>query len=97
MKGKEKSNYLKIEKIYADRFLKLLKKRLGSDIALDNKRLILYEGDYVEFPINTNKFKKRYLKKIIRNNFEFEFILRKTVYNPKFKYKNLKEALELDD
>jgi tRNA (guanine37-N1)-methyltransferase len=91
--NREKSIYLKIEKVYADTFLKLVQKKFGRNLVLDNKKLILHDKNYVEFPINTSRVKKQQIKKMINNKFEFEFVKRKTVLNPKYKYKNLKEAL----
>jgi len=94
MSNIEKSTYLKIEKVYADKFLNFIKKRFGNERVLDNRRLILYEEKYVYFPVDTSQIKKRHIKKIIEGSFQFELLSKKTRLNPNYRYKTLKDALK---
>ncbi len=86
---RDKSSYIKIEKIWAHKLLQVLKKEFRNKIELDSKRKVLYENKYVLFPIHHNALKNKQFKQILNKQFECQVVLRKSVLSINSKTRSL--------
>jgi tRNA (guanine37-N1)-methyltransferase len=93
---RNRSRYIKIEKIAANNLIQILKKELHNDIKLDDKRKVLYEGNYVLFPIHQNSLKNKQIKQILNNQFEYQIIIRNSIPRINSKTRSLNTVLSAE-
>ncbi len=91
--GKEDTQFLKIEKDYAEKFLKLIKKKFSDEKFIDKRKKVIHSGPYVLFPLIKNR---ETVNKFIENNVKdlnFEIINAKGEIDPNYKFGSVEEAL----
>lgn len=91
--GKENTQFLKIKKDSAEKFLKLIKTKLSDESIIDKKKKVIHSGTYVLFPLIKNEKKVNNLIECIRNELIFEIINAKGEMDPNYKFRSLGEAL----
>lgn len=91
--GKENTQFLKIKKDSAEKFLKLIKTKLSDESIIDKKKKVIHSGTYVLFPLVKNEKKVNNLIECIKNELIFEIINTKGEMDPNYKFRSLGEAL----
>jgi len=91
MKPKEKTRYLKVKKVDAQKFLNFIKKKYIFEKIIDRGKQILYESEYVLFPLIKNEEIIEILTGKHKNNLTFEVISRTRYISSK----NIIQSLEI--
>ncbi|MBN1216850.1 MAG: methyltransferase [Candidatus Lokiarchaeota archaeon] len=95
MVNKKRKNYhLKVKKKDAQNLIKSFERLHKGRSILDKKNKVFQEKNHVFFPV---KYDKKELKNMIRSigkNLNIKIIKRESIYNKKFKYNSLKDALK---
>jgi len=91
--GKEDTQFLKIRKDSAEKFLKLIKTKLSDESIVDKRKKVIHSGGYVLFPLVKNEKKVNNLIECVGNDFNFEIINAKGEVDPNYKFHSLEEAL----
>lgn len=89
----KKTQFLKIEKELAEKFLRLLKTKLPNENILDKRKITMHMGHYVLFPLVMDKKRVNNLIECIGNELNFEIINAKGKMDPNHKFRSLDEAL----
>ncbi|MFX0071502.1 MAG: hypothetical protein ACFFAO_10470 [Candidatus Hermodarchaeota archaeon] len=93
MNGKE-SQYIKIKKKEAQLFLNLIRKEFKKKLLINHKLKILKEDDYILFPLIDNKLLIERLNYILKEKFHFQIITKKSILNPNYKSRTIRESLK---
>lgn len=88
-----KSLFIKIEKRNAQKFLQKINQKIKNKLIINQKIQIIKDNDYIFFPLIDDTELINQLKKLIRNDFDFEITSRIGVSNQSYKHKTIKEAL----
>jgi tRNA (guanine37-N1)-methyltransferase len=91
MKPKEKTRYIKVKKVDAQKFLNFIKKKHNFEKIIDRGKQILYESEYVLFPLIKNEEIIEILTGKHKNNLTFEIISRTRYISSK----NIIQSLEI--
>jgi len=91
--GKEDTQFLKIKKDSAEKFLKLIKTKLSDESIVDKRKKVIHSGVYVLFPLIKNRENINKLNECNVNGLKFEIISAKGELNPRSKFRSLEEAL----
>ena len=91
--GKEDTQFLKIKKDSAEKFLKLIKTKFSDESIVDKRKKVIHSGGYVLFPLVKDKKKVNNLIEFIGIELNFEIINAKGELNPCSKFHSLEEAL----
>jgi len=91
--GKEDTQFLKIKKDSAEKFLKLIKTKLSDESIVDKRKKVIHSGVYVLFPLIKNRENIYKLNECNVNGLKFEIISAKGELNPRSKFRSLEEAL----
>jgi len=91
--GKEDTQFLKVKKDSAEKFLKLIKTKLPDESIVDKRKKVIYNGVYVFFPLVKDKKKVNNLIECVGNELNFEIINAKGKIDPNHKFRSLEEAL----
>ncbi len=92
--NKTKIRFLKLEKKDGQKFIKKIKYYFKNVQLINQKYKLLYENEFILFPLVENQDLINKLIKFIEKNVDFEIIFKEGITNPKFKYKSLQKALE---
>jgi len=91
--GKENTQFLKIKKDSAEKFLKLIKTKFSDENIIDKRKKVIHSGAYVLFPLIKNKENVNKLNESNVNDLNFEIINAKGEMDPNYKFRSLEEAL----
>ncbi len=91
--NKEDPNFIRIEKLQGQKFLKFIKKEFKQKIIIDPMKKVLTENEYLLFPLMNNAHLINELVNNIKDEIDFELIFKEAILNPKYKYRSLQEAL----
>jgi tRNA (guanine37-N1)-methyltransferase len=91
--GKEDTQFLKIKKDSAEKFLKLIKTKLSEESIVDKRKKVIHSGGYVLFPLIMNEKKVNNLIECLGNELNFEIINAKGKIDSDHKFRSLEEAL----
>ncbi len=91
--GKENTQFLKIKKDSAEKFLKLIKTKFSDESIIDKRKKVIYSGTYVLFPLIKNKENVNKLNESNINDLDFEIINAKAEIEPNYKFRSIEEAL----
>jgi tRNA (guanine37-N1)-methyltransferase len=91
--GKKDTQFLKIKKDSAEKFLNLIKTKLSDESIVDKRKKVIHSGVYVLFPLVKNEKKVNNLIECIGNELNFEIIKAKGKMDPNHKFRSLEEAL----
>lgn len=94
MKLKEKTRYIKVKKIDAQKFLNFIKKKHNLERIIDRRKKILSETEFVFFPLIENEKIMERLTESEKSNFTFEFISRTGYISSKNIIQSLETILE---
>ncbi len=91
--GKENTQFLKIKKDSAEKFLKLIKTKFSDENIIDKRKKVIHSGAYVLFPLIKNKENVNKLNESNVNDLNFEIVNAKGEMDPNYKFRTLEEAL----
>ncbi len=91
--GKEDTQFLKIKKDSAEKFLKLIKTKLSDESIVDKRKKVIHSGVYVLFPLVKNEKKVNNLIECIGNELNFEIVNAKGKMELNHKFRSIEEAL----
>ncbi|MBY8988021.1 MAG: hypothetical protein KGD61_06165, partial [Candidatus Lokiarchaeota archaeon] len=91
--GEENTQFLKIKKDFAEKFLKLIKTNFSEKNIIDKRIKVVHSGAYVLFPLKTNKENVNILIESNVNDLDFEIINAKGEMDLNYKFRSLEEAL----
>lgn len=86
--------YIRLEKKDAQDFIIFIRNNLKNTQIINQKFKILYENNYILFPIFDNQIITYELIKTIDNQISFELISKEGIPNENYKYRTLQQALE---
>ncbi len=90
----KKIQYLRIKKENGQVLIRLIKSEFKNKSIIDKKKKVLHEEQFILFPLIENKDLIDNLITIIEKKIKFDLVHKKGIFNQKFKYKSLKEALK---
>ncbi|MFX0142677.1 MAG: class I SAM-dependent methyltransferase family protein [Candidatus Hodarchaeota archaeon] len=86
--------HIKLNKKDGQQFINFIKKNLKNTQIVNHKFKILYENDYILYPIINDQDLLRKTKNIIEKQINFEIISKEGIPNENYKPRTLQEALE---
>lgn len=90
----KKANYIKILKTDGEKFNGFLKQKAKGKSIIEYGLKVLYEGDYILFPLNSENFFFKEFLKMIQETIPYQIVIRNTILNPKYTFKTLQEGLK---
>ncbi|MBY8980362.1 MAG: class I SAM-dependent methyltransferase family protein [Candidatus Lokiarchaeota archaeon] len=91
--NKVQTQFVKIKQDSAEKFLKLLKKKLHNETFLDRRTKVKHEGVYVLFPLIDDAEKVKMLIGGISNQINFDIVSAEGVAEENYKFHSIEEAL----
>ena len=91
--NKVQTQFVKIKQDSAEKFLKLLKKKLHNETFLDRRTKVKHEGFYVLFPLIDDAEKVKMLIGGISNQINFDIVSAEGVAEENYKFHSIEEAL----
>jgi len=79
--------FIKIKKRNGQEFIKLINKLFKKNMIIDQKSKIMYENEFILFPLIQDNDLIDNLINSIKNKFEYELIFKKGISNIKYKSK----------
>lgn len=89
----DKTTFLRIKKENAEDLLRLIHKEFKKILVIDRKKKILYEGEYVLFPLVDSREIIKKVSENISKSLTFDFCFRNGIINPKNKFKSINDVL----
>ncbi|KKL55484.1 hypothetical protein LCGC14_2254940 [marine sediment metagenome] len=92
--NKPEIKFLMLKKRDAQQFITSIKGKFKNVQIINQKYKILYENEYILFPLVDDQDLPEFLSDFIEKNFNFKLIYRKGIQNLNFKHRSLQEALK---
>jgi len=85
--------FIKIEKQKAQKFLQKINTIFKNDLIINQKIQIIKDDNYIFFPLVDDHASIDQLASLTENEFNFEIISKKGIFDPSYKHKTIQEAL----
>ncbi|MFW9970099.1 MAG: class I SAM-dependent methyltransferase family protein [Candidatus Odinarchaeota archaeon] len=92
--NKKKITYIKLKKKNGQHFINFIKRNFKSTLIVNPKFNILYENDYIFYPIINNQEIFDKIKIYKDKEVNVEFVIKNGISNESYEYRTLQEALE---
>jgi len=91
--NKKQTQFIKIRKESAEKFLKLLKTKLPNELFLDRRIKVKHEGAYVFFPLINDVEKRKALIERVSNQLNLDIVSAEGITEINYKFRSIEEAL----